>query len=155
MVLWDWKGVYMTNVFDVAIYILKQVGSISAMKLQKLIYYCQAWSLVWDDEHLFPEPIEAWTIGPVVRNLYDAHKGLFKVFCTDFEKYASSELTSNQKETIDTVLRTYGTKSSGWLNDQVHIEDPWRDARMGIDETERGNKEITHTALAEYYGSLC
>ena len=51
----------------------------SAMKLQKLIYYSQAWSLVWDDEPLFPERIEAWINGPVVPELYERHKGEFKV----------------------------------------------------------------------------
>ena len=65
----------MNNVFDVAEYILSQTGTISAMKLQKLIYYCQAWSLVWDDKKLFPEKIEAWISGPVIRDLYEKHKG--------------------------------------------------------------------------------
>ncbi|MBC8146611.1 MAG: hypothetical protein H8E98_01335 [Bacteroidetes bacterium] len=37
------------SVYDVADYILKQVGYITTMKLQKLVYYCQAWSLVWDE----------------------------------------------------------------------------------------------------------
>ena len=39
----------MANVFDTAKYILEQLGSMSTMKLQKLCYYSQAWSLVWDD----------------------------------------------------------------------------------------------------------
>ncbi len=40
----------MATVFDVAAYILENTGSISTMKLQKLCYYSQAWSLVWDDK---------------------------------------------------------------------------------------------------------
>ena len=49
----------MANVFDVAACILKQKGPMTAMKLQKLLYYSQAWSLVWDEKPLFPERIEA------------------------------------------------------------------------------------------------
>ena len=45
----------MANVFDVAKYILEKLGTLSTMKLQKLCYYCQAWSLVWDDTPLFDE----------------------------------------------------------------------------------------------------
>ena len=45
----------MANVFDIAKYILEYAGPMSTMKLQKLCYYSQAWSLVWDDEELFPE----------------------------------------------------------------------------------------------------
>lgn len=44
---------------DVATQILEQLGPMSAMKLQKLVYYCQAWSLVWDDRQMFSEQIEA------------------------------------------------------------------------------------------------
>ena len=50
----------MANVFDTAKYILEQSGSMSTMKLQKLCYYSQAWSLVWDDSPLFDEDFQAW-----------------------------------------------------------------------------------------------
>ena len=36
----------MASVFDVAAYILKKTGPSSIMKLHKLTYYAQAWSLV-------------------------------------------------------------------------------------------------------------
>ena len=52
------------RVFDVAAYILEQKGSMTTMKLQKLVYYSQAWSLVWDEKPLFEEAIEAWANGP-------------------------------------------------------------------------------------------
>ncbi len=54
------------SVESVAAYILSQHGKLSAMKLQKLVYYCQAWSLVWDEAPLFQEQIQAWANGPVV-----------------------------------------------------------------------------------------
>ena len=63
----------MVDVKDVAQYILDKQGGMTTWKLQKLVYYCQAWSLVWDDEPLFPDDIEAWANGPVVRKLYDIH----------------------------------------------------------------------------------
>lgn len=69
----------MASVFDVSAYILKKTGPISAMKLQKLAYYAQAWSLVWDDAPLFSERIEAWANGPVCPDLYFAHQGEFTV----------------------------------------------------------------------------
>ena len=69
----------MANVLDVAAYILQEHGPMTTWKLQKLVYYGQAWSFVWDDDELFPEEIEAWANGPVVRELYNAHKGRFRV----------------------------------------------------------------------------
>ena len=47
----------MPNVFTTAKYILETKGTMSAMKLQKLCYYAQAWSLVWDDNELFQEEL--------------------------------------------------------------------------------------------------
>ncbi len=69
------------------------------MKLQKLVYYCQAWNVVWEREPLFPEAIEAWINGPVVRALYDLHKGCLQVACLDIGD--ATNLTPTQKENID------------------------------------------------------
>jgi len=73
----------MVSVFDVAALILSKLGPIPVMKLHKLLYYCQAWSLVWDEEALFKERIEAWANGPVVKALYEIHKGQFKLALAD------------------------------------------------------------------------
>ena len=105
----------MINVFDVVDYILFKIKSITAMKLQKLVYYCQAWSLIWDEKPLFKENIEAWANGPVVRELYRCYKGLFEI--SNCPKGDKSKLNSEQKETIDAVLDYYGNKSPQWLSD--------------------------------------
>ena len=55
----------MATVFDAAKFILERKGQMSTMKLQKLCYYAQVWSLVWDDYPLFDEDFEAWANGPV------------------------------------------------------------------------------------------
>ncbi len=149
-----YKGI-MTNVFDVAVYILEKTGPISAMKLQKLVYYSQAWSLVWDDLTLFDEKIEAWTSGPVVRELYEIHRGKFGVSVDDFKGFLSGkQLTASQKETIDSVIKSYANKSAQWLSDQTHSEEPWKIARDGLSDTERGNQVITLDSMAEYYSAL-
>ena len=70
---------HVVSVDDVAAYILSRKGPMSAMKLQKLVYYCQAWSLVWDDAPLFREPIEAWANGPVCPPLWERHRGRFEL----------------------------------------------------------------------------
>lgn len=56
----------MANIFDVAKYILTEIGGVSTMKLQKLCYYSLVESLRRDPEHpLFRERFEAWANGPV------------------------------------------------------------------------------------------
>lgn len=144
----------MVSVFDTAKYILTKIGPISAMKLQKLVYYSQAWALAWDDKPIFQESIEAWANGPVVRRLYEAHKGKFIVNAEDFPDADTCRLSEEHKETINSVIDAYGKKSAQWLSDQTHSEQPWLEARRGLDDSERGNREITLEAMAEYYSSL-
>jgi uncharacterized phage-associated protein len=140
----------MVSVFDVAAFILSKQGGMTVMKLHKLVYYCQAWSLVWEDEPLLTESIEAWANGPVIRELYNAHQGQFKIERADIPGNPNA-LDENQKETVKTVLRYYGDKSSQWLSNLIHAERPWRDARQGLADKERGSREISLAALAEYY----
>lgn len=140
------------NVFDTSAYILQKCGSITAMKLQKLVYYCQAWSLVWDEQPLFSEKIEAWANGPVVYELFKAHRGQFKIY--SMKKGDITKLNQIQKETIDAILAHYGDKSSQWLSDLAHMETPWREARQGLPDNVRGHNEITHASMMEYYSGL-
>ncbi len=144
----------MVNVLDVAAYILKKRGSMTAMKLQKLVYYSQAWSLVWDEAPLFQEPVEAWANGPVVRRLFTSHRGQFRV--DQMPGGNPDALDEDQRETVDAVLDYYGDRSSQWLSDLTHMESPWRAAReqVGLSDGDRGHVEISHAAMAEYYGGL-
>ena len=140
-------------VFDVAAYILNKQGAMPAMKLHKLVYYSQAWSLVWDEAPLYREPIEAWANGPVVRSLYECHRGQFLV--KNVEGHPK-RLNKDQRDTVNAVLSFYGDKTSQWLSDLTHMEDPWRDARAraGLAPGERGHVRISDAAMAEYYSSL-
>jgi uncharacterized phage-associated protein len=142
----------MARVDDVAAAILERQGSMSTWKLQKLVYYAQAWHLVWEERPLFEDRIEAWANGPVVRNLYERHRGWFSV--ESWPAGHSADLTPDESSTIDAVLETYGDKTAAWLSELTHQEPPWRDARVGLAHGERGNVEITQEAMAEYYGSL-
>jgi uncharacterized phage-associated protein len=143
------------NVFDVAQHILDKKGVMTTWKLQKLVYYSQAWSLVWDDAPLFSERIEAWANGPVVPRLYQEHKGNFTI--GSLKRLGDpAKLDADQRETIDIVLREYGDKTSQWLSDLTHREEPWLRARKreGLAPGQRGEAVITKDDMAEYYGGL-
>lgn len=142
----------MATAHDVAAYILSKRRPLSAMKLQKLVYYSQAWSLVWDKRPLFGEPIEAWANGPVVRDLYECHRGQFEVRSWPWGH--PEHLDSTARSTVDAVLDFYGEKSAHWLSDLTHRERPWRAARAGLPEGSRSDAVITPESMLEYYGGL-
>lgn len=143
------------SALDAAAYILKKqpkTEPLTAWKLQKLIYYCQAWSLVWDDKPLFNEKVLAWANGPVVKELYDQHKGRFYV--KEMREGDVNRLSPNQKDTIDQVLKSYGDKTAQWLSDLTHMESPWIEARKGLKPGERGKVEISLSGMQEYYSGV-
>lgn len=147
----------MTTSYDVAEYILQQKGPITAMKLQKLVYYAQAWSLALEQDPLFEEPIEAWANGPIVRNLMESQREQSPV-CS-IPQGDPGRLTAEQKETIDAVIVYYGQKSTQWLEEMTHAEDPWRLAREypssnKLPKNKWSEKTISHQAMKDYYSGL-
>ena len=143
----------MANIFDAAKYILERLGEMSTMKLQKLCYYTQAWSLVWDDVPLFDEEFEAWASGPVCSELFYKTHGIFSVTAKD-EAGGTGDLSEDQKDTIDAVLEHYGNHNAQWLSQLTHMEDPWNDARKGISIGAGCSNIITKESMAMYYGGL-
>lgn len=138
---------------DVAEFILSRLGSMSAMKLQKLVYYSQAWALVWTEQALFPEEIQAWSNGPVVYELYCVHRGRFRVDPGLFNG-DPSRLSADQKDVVEKVLGFYGDKDPQWLSNLTHMEAPWQQARAGIAAGQSCSEIITKEAMLEYYSSL-
>ena len=133
---------------DVAQYLLAKADEdagdlISNLELQKLVYYAQGFALAVLDGPLFPEPIEAWTHGPVVPVLYHEYKGFGsgpipspKVL--DFAKYPL-----DTRALLDEVYATYGQFAAWKLREMTHQEPPWRDTPPG--------EEITRAALRAYF----
>ncbi|WOC62321.1 DUF4065 domain-containing protein [Paenarthrobacter sp. AT5] len=121
------------------------------MKLQKLAYYAQAWHLVWEEEALFREPIQAWANGPVIPDLYQAHKGNFMVSSV---RGHSEELSNAEKSSVDAVLTAYGKFTAQQLSEMTHREQPWQQARRGVPEGSRSSSIITPASMHEYYHGL-
>lgn len=144
----------MALVNDVARYILeRQEDHVSTMKLQKLVYYAQAWNLVWDEKPLFNSRIEAWANGPVTRSLYVCHRRQFTATVNMFPG-DSSNLTDAEKETIDAVLGAYGHLSGQQLSDLSHSERPWLEAREGLANGESSDNEVSPDAMQDFYSAM-
>lgn len=143
----------MASVFDVAEYILNKLQTTTAMKLQKLCYYCQAWSLVWDGKALFDEDFQAWGSGPVCRELYDHYHDGFVLKAEDI-KGTGYEFSEEELEVMDAVLEYYGDREAFWLHQLTMMEEPWRLARSGVRPGERCTNVISKESMQEYYGGL-
>lgn len=144
----------MATIYDVAKYITETQGEMSAMKLQKLMYYAQAWNMAWEDEPLFADDFQAWANGPVLPAIYEKHRGQFKVDTSFFKEGNSANLSETEQENIGKVLGFYGDKTAQWLSNLTHQEDPWLNARGDTPVGDYSNAVIPLSAIHEYYSSL-
>lgn len=143
------------SVRDVALYILETEGQMGTMKLQKLVFYCQAYSLAWFKRPMFQEDVEAWIHGPVIRGLWNLHRRLFSFSAAELKEKAPdadwSLLTSTDRRVVRSILNSVGALSGLDLRDRTHDESPWIDA---FDANERWHDTvITHKAMEEYYSA--
>ncbi|WP_202560581.1 Panacea domain-containing protein [Alcanivorax sp. DP30] len=140
--------------FDISAYILDKQGEMSAMKLQKLLYYSQAWSMVWDEITLFDADFEAWANGPVLPSIYEIHRGQFLVNKRMFPNGNAKKVKGDASDTVDQVLKVYGKKTAQWLSNLTHEETPWVNARGDLSPIARSNNVIDKGSMHEYYSGL-
>ncbi|GAB3869975.1 hypothetical protein GCM10029964_003450 [Kibdelosporangium lantanae] len=138
----------MASVDDVAAAVLARSGPVTTMKLQKLIYYCQAWHLVRTHQALFADRIEAWPQGPVVPSVYRRHRRRYSV--SSWDAGNPDLLTASERDTVAWVLGKYGHMSAESLSKLTHIEPPWRIAREESPGG-KGAEEIPQERLRYYY----
>lgn len=144
------------SVLDVAAYIIEKVKlrTETTFWLQKLVYYSQVSSLVNFKTPLFHQKIEAWANGPVVRELFEKHRGVKKLSAWNTKDLGNpSVLNRNQRLSIDWALDKYASLSGEILSDLTHNEKPWNQARSGFNNQEFCNNEITHQMLSDFYSN--
>ncbi len=128
---------------------------ITNKKLQKLLYYAQAWSVTARQKPLFRDKIEAWVHGPAIRSVYLKYKSFG--FAQILQVVAESELskiTIDDKKFLDEVCTVYGKFDSSYLEQLTHSEKPWLDAREGLEAHVGSENEITHVSMEEFYATL-
>lgn len=139
----------MADVHDVAAAMLTRTGPESPMKLQKLLYYAQAWHLATHGRPLFPDDIEAWRDGPVIRSIWDRHKGQHHVEVWD--EGDPARLMADEQAVVSLVVERYGQFSRHELSAMTHDELPWRQARTGLSDSEPCRAPLSHDVMARYF----
>lgn len=128
--------------------------AITHLKLQKLIYYAQAWSLALPSrgEPLFDEEIQAWAHGPVVESVFQQHRG------GSWEALpapdAVPEVTAEDTEHLKEILAVFGEYSAKQLERMTHSEEPWVEARGDLAPEARSNNIIPKAHMTTFYRNL-
>jgi len=139
-----------TSALDVAKYLLHRANLdgelITNLKMQKLLYYAQAWYLVNFGTELFKDKIEAWTFGPTVVGVYHCYKrfGYAPIRYADNEKI-EEKFSTTAKEFLDEFYNIYIRYSAFDLTQMSHNDDPWKEAFNSQDKT------IKTETIKEFY----
>lgn len=135
-------------------YIISLTGDITPLALQKLLYYVQGFYSAFIGEYIFEEDCEAWIHGPVYNQIYHKYKDYryhpidrYKTNVDIFKQL----LTEDEMEIIKNVVSNFGRYSGKLLEEMTHYEKPWRDARVGLNSTEKSNRVIDKNSIKLYF----
>lgn len=125
-------------------------GSTDSYKLQKLVYYCQAWHATQTKRALFDGVIQAWKNGPVAPDLWPLHKGRYWVTESMLPRADGAAAPDEYERTvIRAVTEHYGGMDSQALVELTHSEDPWQ----RVFEPGKNNA-ITTDSMRSYYATV-
>lgn len=121
-------------VMDVCRYIIsycnKKDYPLSNLKLQKLLYFIQAYFLLTFNHPCFRENIEAWDFGPVVPEAYHTYKiyGAHSIPYVFYDPYHDGEdvISEDDKRSIECVLDRFARYTSTELVAATHRQAPWK-----------------------------
>jgi uncharacterized phage-associated protein len=148
----------MYNVNQIANFFLASLDleagdTISPLKLQKLLYYAQAYNLAAYEKPLFDEKIKAWMDGPVVPSIWHSYKHVPKHAAIPLKigEVVMPNFDDQTKNLLEEIQEIYGNLSGSRLRDLTHSEAPWIKSRAGYALGERCEEEITHQSMMDFY----
>lgn len=145
-----------SKLYNVAKYVLNKSDDVTNMAIQKILYFINGFSKQFLNEKLFVDDCEAWTHGPVYRDLYFA-------FCTYFKNVIDKNelvdayfinLTDREKKYIDDVLPYFNNYSGSALRNMSHLTDPWIEAREGLFDEDQSDRIIDQRDIDDYFNMV-
>lgn len=125
---------------------------ISNLKLQKLLYYIQGWTMALQGRPAFSERLEAWVHGPVQPAVYGNYKS--NRWNPIYQEVSTPVLEEEFEELVIEVLKVYGPDSAYELELRTHSEPPWIIARRGLAADEPSTSTITQESIKAYFEQL-
>ncbi len=131
---------------------------ISNLKLQKLLYYAQAWHLAYFGEKLIDGDFQAWVHGPVLPETYREFRsfGWKPIIKSELSQefinhFCESIVEQQQCELLNDVVNEYFGLTAFELEKMTHLEDPWIIARGDLSPDMPSENVITEASMIDYY----
>lgn len=123
------------------------------LRLQKLVFYAQAWYLANFNKPLFEEDFQAWVHGPVIPTIYNKYKERGgQPILSDLKLNQTENIfDETTREFLKEVSAVYMPYTAYQLESMTHNEDPWVNARKGLKPTSLSDKIIEKEDIRKYY----
>lgn len=137
---------------------------VTNLKLQKLLYFIQAYFLTKLNRPCFSDDIEAWSLGPVIPSVYHEFKsygaGNIPYIKTYFDikdglsvfmhDYDPNIISKNDQIHIQKIVNDMSKYSASTLVNITHKQEPWKKAyEYGL-----GTKVISNNSIKNYFDKL-
>ncbi|MCC3440188.1 MULTISPECIES: type II toxin-antitoxin system antitoxin SocA domain-containing protein [unclassified Microcoleus] len=123
---------------------------INAYKLQKLVYYAQAWHLAIYGTPLFNADFQAWVHGPVIPDLLEKYQSQFS-WEPIVERIERPKLSEEIGEFLEEVADAYLEYDDETLERMICGEMPWLEARGDLPRDESCHGIISQESMKQYY----
>lgn len=148
------KGMQQSNrLADFLIMESRQRGELlTPLKLQKLMFYADAWHMVIHNSEITPEKFQAWIHGPVALSQYHRFKAYkWRPILDDIVKPSFGAETDGH---LIEIVDVFGSETGTALEIMTYQETPWLAARGGIPDDQPCSEFIDKELTKEYYGKI-
>ena len=135
-------------------YLLYQCEDITPLALQKALYYIQGFHFAFYRTFLFPEDCQAWTHGPVYRDIYFRYRDYRFDPIEKTTTFDTSVFSASEKAICDSVINNICCYSGRILERFTHNEAPWLTTRGDLPDSAPSDRIIEKSVIGAYFDAV-
>lgn len=132
-------------------YLLYQCEDITPLALQKALYYIQGFHFAFYRTFLFSEDCQAWTHGPVYRDIYFRYHDYRFDPIEKTTTFDTSVFSASEKAICDSVINSLCCYSGKILERFTHNEAPWLTTRGDLPDSAPSDRIIEKSVIGAYF----
>ena len=135
-------------------YLLYQCEDITPLALQKALYYIQGFHFAFYRTFLFSEDCQAWTHGPVYRDIYFRYRDYRFDPIEKTTTFDASVFSASEKAICDSVINNICCYSGKILERFTHNEAPWLTTRGDLPDSAPSDRIIEKSVIGAYFDAV-
>ena len=126
-------------------------NELTVMQVMKLVYFCHAWMLGLHHRPLIEQPVEAWPLGPIIRDVHRSFRKYHGNPISARTRAPEAKFDHEEENLVGQVYQKYGRLSGIRLSELSHEDGtPWEQVWRRNQQT----SIIPRSLMAEYYSSV-